>query len=163
VSRALRIIGVGIAGFSLLFAALIALVFWEGHRLDTESRAFVDDAVPAIVGHWNFQELERRSTPQFRNRLVASGAVAFPNSVTVLGRLTRYDGSRGQAISAYVFGAGSKTSANYIATAYFQNGRAQFRLTLKEVEGRWLIDGLFIQVHLYAPSVRAETGTRTMG
>jgi hypothetical protein len=48
----------GVAGFGLLA--------YKGSELGAESRTFVDGAVPAIVPHWNKEELLDRATPEVR-------------------------------------------------------------------------------------------------
>jgi hypothetical protein len=50
----------------VVVAAFFGYAAMTGGKLDNESKAYVDAAVPAIVSSWNDQELLTRASPEFQ-------------------------------------------------------------------------------------------------
>src|SRR5437868_1370243 len=71
----------------------LGVVAYKGSELDTESRAFVDGAVPAIVEHWSRQELLERATPELRANANPEQLQAMFEALSRLGRLVEYEGA----------------------------------------------------------------------
>lgn len=59
--------------------------------------------------------------------------------------MVQYDGATGQAVMSYFSGKGSIVSARYVAKVRFEKGEAAFQITLTKRDGRWLINGFYIQ------------------
>jgi hypothetical protein len=117
----------------------LGVLFYKGHALDTESRAFVDSAVPAIAATWSTQQLLDRGTPELRQGVkLAELNVFFGRLLAQLGPLVEYEGATGQA-NVHFAGSGSTVSGSYVAKARFENGTATFRITLMKRDGRWMI------------------------
>lgn len=104
----------GISAFLLIVVAGIGTGFaaYKGTRLDAESRAFVDSAVPAITAHWDKEQLRERASPQLRRNLKPVRLTALFEMFSQLGPLVAYEGARGQAMMSYKTGAGGTISAS---------------------------------------------------
>ncbi len=50
-------------------AISIGVLAYKGIALDAESKAFVDNAVPAIAANWKREQLLTRATPELRDSI----------------------------------------------------------------------------------------------
>jgi hypothetical protein len=62
----MRILGRLFLILLLIVAAGVGFLFWCGPKLDAESKAYADTAVPAIVANWSKQELAVRASPELK-------------------------------------------------------------------------------------------------
>jgi hypothetical protein len=117
---ALMLIVIAAAGVGL------GVLFYKGPVLDSESKAYVDSAVPAIAATWSPQELLDRATPELRQIFKSrrEDLSALFAGFSRLGALLEYEGATGEALLGYVPGSGITVSASYLAKARFQNGAA---------------------------------------
>ena len=137
---------VGAISLIVLVLAGVALgvVAYKGHALDVESKAFVDDAVPAIVTSWSKEQLLDRATTELRANAKPDQLAIFFDRLSRLGALVHYDGATGAATMSYFTFSGSTVSATYVANAEFQNGQASFKITLLKRDGQWLIHNFHV-------------------
>jgi hypothetical protein len=147
---ALSIIGIVFLVLLLVLGGLIGFGIYAGNRLDVSSKAYVDESVPAIVTHWSQDELSRRESPQFRRTTSDSELTVLFNRFAQLGGLRSYDGSRGDANLNFMPGTGLQITAAYIAQATFQNGKAELRVNLIQIDGNWRILGFRIESPMFA-------------
>ena len=122
----------------------VGVLFYSGSALDTESKAFVDSAVPAITANWSEDQLLDRSTPELRNSIKPGELKSLFAAFARIGPLVEYQGAMGEANMFYAVGAGSTVSASYVAKARFQNGDAIFRIALLKRDGHWLIQNFHV-------------------
>lgn len=142
----LKIFGGISAALLILLVGGFATVAWKGSALDKDSRSYVDAAVPAIVAHWNPDELIRRATPELRASTARDQLDSlFQRSSFLLGPMVQYDGATGQALMSYFSGTGSTVSARYLARVRFEKGEAAFQILLMKRDGKWLIHGFYVQ------------------
>jgi hypothetical protein len=61
----------GAVALTVMITAGVGLgaLFYNGHELDEESKAFVDSAIPAITGTWSEEQLLDRSTIELRESI----------------------------------------------------------------------------------------------
>jgi hypothetical protein len=137
-------LGVVMLTLIVVLGAGFAIVAYKGHALDAESKAFVDEAVPAIAAHWEAQALIDRATPELRHNAPPEKLAQFFAALARLGPMIHYDGSKGDATMSYFSGSGGTVSAVYVASARFQNGTATFRILLLKRDGRWLIHNFHV-------------------
>ncbi len=144
--------GLGVVMLALIVLAGVAIVtaVREVIPLDAQSKAYVDRAVPAIVGHWNPQLLLARASPQLRASIRPGAMVGLFQAFSRLGPMVAYQGATGGANIATSFGAGSSISAVYIAHASFAAGTATIRIALVKQDGHWEISGFFVNPVLTA-------------
>ena len=93
----------GVFTLTIVVAAAIGLgvLFYRGHALDTESKAFVDSAVSAIATNWSEEQLLERATPELRETMSPGELGALFAAFSRLGRLVRYEGATGGATMSY--------------------------------------------------------------
>ena len=129
----LTVVALGASGIGL------GVIAYEGHALDAESKAFVDNEVPAIATTWSKEELLDRATPELRSNIAPDQLTSIFNTLSKLGPLIKYEGATGQSTMSYFTGSDSRASASYVANAKFQNGTATFRIALVKRGGQWMI------------------------
>jgi hypothetical protein len=148
----------GAVTLAVIIAASVGLgaLFYKGHELDAESKAFVDSAIPAITRAWSKEQLLERSTTELRRSIKPDELDALFDRLSQFGPLVEYEGATGQATMSYLSGLGSTVSASYDAKARLQNGSATFRILLMKRDGRWLIHNFHVD-----PLLGAQAGQRT--
>lgn len=136
--------GLGLVSLVLVATLIggIAVIAYNGNKLDAESKSFVDAAIPAISANWSAQALLEKASPEFIQSVSADRLKAVFNQFSTLGHLAKYEGSQGESNMAFFSGSGSSISASYTARARFENGEAIFRIALVKRDGQWLIRGL---------------------
>jgi hypothetical protein len=128
--------------FLLLVVVVAAFVGYSamiGGRLDKESRAYVDAAVPAIVSSWNEQELLKRASPEFQKAASPADVDRLFRWFTILGRLQKYEGAQGQAIISATPQSGNVIYGSYVAKALFDAGEANIEVGLIKHGNQWQI------------------------
>lgn len=123
---------VGIAG-------LIGYAAFTGSRLDKESKAYVDAAVPAIISSWNEQELFSRASPEFQKAASPADMERFFRWFRTLGRMHKYEGAEGESVTSVTQQAGKVVYARYVAKAIFDAGEADIEVGLIKHGNQWQI------------------------
>ena len=151
---------VGASTVVLVVAACIgiAVIVVKGRELDAESKAYVDNAIPAVAAHWRKQDLLDRATPELRRSVTPGQLQALFENFAQLGRLVDYQGAKGDANMAYFTGSGASITASYVAKARFENGNVIFRILLKKQDDHWLIHGFHVDPDPDAPKRPAVRG-----
>ena len=123
---------VGIVAGTVTLAAI-------GNRLDRESKAFVDAAIPAIVSTWDVSEIEKRASPEFNDEVDYDELEQDFSAIQQLGKLVEYKGSDGDANIALSFQYGYEITADYTASVDFETGSTAMRISLVKHGGQWQI------------------------
>jgi hypothetical protein len=137
-------------GVAAAFVTVIGPLFWfmfnnEERALNSESRAYAADTLVAITKHWDPGELWMRSTPHFRETTLRDDVQSvFSRAGAALGPLIEYRGANGQAMVS-TLNSRTTISAEYIAKGSFQNGDADFHMTMAKVGDTWMIDVFHIR------------------
>jgi hypothetical protein len=117
----------------------VGYLAYAGNQLDREAKAYVDEAVPAIVADWSADELMRRASPKL---LQATKPDDFRTAFALfakLGHLIQYKGSKGDAAIFASAGNGQSITAKYLAAAAFKDGDASINVELDKLDGAWRI------------------------
>ena len=132
----------------LLFVLMVAavggyfgFVSYETKQCDASSKAYVDESVPAIVSNWSKDELLKRESPQLQEVATDDVVTKLIDKLSGLGPMQSYDGAQGKAKVHLTKTAKLLITAEYIAQATFPKGKAQMKLDLVQVDGKWLIAG----------------------
>jgi hypothetical protein len=111
-----------------------------GHRLDRESKVFVDAAIPAIVSNWGVNEIEKRASPEFNEEMDYDGLEQDLGALQrQLGKLVEYKGSAGDSNITLSLQYGYEVTADYTASADFETGSADIQMSLIKHGGQWQI------------------------
>jgi hypothetical protein len=110
-----------------------------GKKLDKESKAFVDVALPAIVAEWDVDEIQKRASPEFDNEVDYDDLEHDLGLLRQLGKLVEYKGSKGEANITLSFQNGCEIAADYTATADFETGSADMQISLIKHGKQWQI------------------------
>jgi hypothetical protein len=122
--------------------AVAGALGWAAYRasaLDEESRAFVDDAAPAIARKWNRQELLNRAAPELKAEATPGQLDLVFDTANKLGAMYAYVGAKGGSTMSYTAVAGGTVTAHYLAKVRCQNGDAIFDIGLVKRDGHWFI------------------------
>jgi hypothetical protein len=133
----LGIIILFLIGFVLANVSYVAFI---GPRLDISSKAYVDANVPVVISSWSWDELRKRSSPEFREALSDDQMNLFLPKLKQLGSFQKYKGSVGQSYISLTIKNGKVITANYTASAIFQNGSVEIHIALIQKNGQWQID-----------------------
>lgn len=110
-----------------------------GNRLDKESKAFIDAAIPAIVSTWDVSEIEKRASPEFNDEVDYDELEQDLGVLQQLGKLVEYKGSTGDANITLSLQYGYEITADYTASADFEAGSTNMRMSLIKHGGQWQI------------------------
>lgn len=110
-----------------------------GNRLDKESKAFVDAAIPEIVSTWDVREIEKRASPEFNADVDYDGLEQDFGVLRQLGNLVMYKGSTGDAHITLSLRYGYEITADYTASADFETGATSMQMSLIKHGGQWQI------------------------
>ena len=120
---------VGVAGFIYLSQV--------GSRLDTDSKAYVDDIIPRIAAHWDSQVMIDESSPALLkvapDEQISKLCAVLKDS---LGPLKEYKGALGEA-RVEITPHGKVTTAQYVVHAAFIKKDATFNVGLILEAGKW--------------------------
>jgi hypothetical protein len=140
------IYGIAILPALILGGIGVSTVAQQGNALDAESRAYVDQVVPAIARHWDQNELLGHATPELLNVINPDQAAQLFAIFARLGKITKYRGATGEATMSLMLDSGTAVFASYVARADFDNGSATFRIGLRKLDGRWLINSFYVDL-----------------
>lgn len=123
----------------VVVGALLGYLAYMGSSLDASSKAYVDESVPSIVSTWSKEELLRRAAPQLRKIIVDEQLDQLFAKLSQLGKLERYEGSKGDSNISLTTQAGKLVTASYVANAKFEKGPGQITIRLIQIDGQWQI------------------------
>src|SRR5438874_7651380 len=95
----------------------IAIVAVKGNALDKESKQYADTAIRAIVSQWDILEIQSRASPEFKMAVKDDELEKLVKMFRRLGKLTAYNGAKGQATMSVTTQNGKVISAAYVASA----------------------------------------------
>jgi hypothetical protein len=121
----------------------------RGPKLDASSKAYVDANIPTIISTWSLNELEKRASKELQQDLTAQKWNVFLSSVKVLGQFETYEGCRGQAYITQSYPSPENITAEYVASAIFQNGTAEIKVKLIQKNSQWQIFKLTVDSPIF--------------
>ena len=125
----------------------IGIVAVKGTALDKESKAYVDEAVPAILSGWDKQQLVSRASPEFMQAVKGDDLEKLFGMFHRLGTFKSYDGAKGDS-NMSVTNNGKVISAVYVANATFDTGPATVKISLIKHDN-WQILGFHVDSKVF--------------
>jgi hypothetical protein len=139
------ILGVIFATFILILIIVAAIFIPRTLKLDREATAYIEDAVPKIVTHWNSQELIDRATPELIEASKSTDATArLFEMFQKLGSFQHLDKPLGVVVSSAFTGSGTVTLGNYTAHGEFEKGPATIKIQLRRANDTWKINAFYV-------------------
>ena len=85
----------GYTFLTLIAATVISVgvLYFEGKKLDKESKAFADSAITAITADWSVDELKKRASAEFENDVDYDEIQEYLDSLGVLGKFGAFPAS----------------------------------------------------------------------
>ncbi len=136
--KTIMILGYVFLALIIVIAVTTASVALLGKKLDRESKAFVDAALPAIVADWDITELQKRASPEFSESVDYDDVEDYFGSLQQLGKFQEYKGSSGDSNITLSLG-GYEITADYTASADFEAGSVDMQISLIRHDGQWQI------------------------
>jgi hypothetical protein len=148
------------AVFLLLLVGGLGLGYWmfaSVERGGQSARAYVDTAVPAITMHWDVDELTARADPELLRQNDDAKLKLLFVRLSTLGPLQTYQGAALQSTSVQsMTGAGTATTARYIATAHCAHGDARIDLIVVRHAAGWHILAFHVNSDELPPQAPAQ-------
>ncbi len=136
--KTIMILGYVFLVFIIIIAVTIASVSIIGKKLDKESKAFVDAAIPVIVSDWDVTELQKRASPELDESVDYDDVEEYFVSLQQLGKFQEYKGSAGDSDITISLN-GYEITADYTASADFEAGSVEIQISLIRHNGQWQI------------------------
>jgi hypothetical protein len=136
--KTIMILGYVFLALIVVIAATIASIAIIGKKLDKESKAFVDAAIPAIVSDWDVMELQKRASPELDESVDYDDVEEYFGSLQQLGKFQEYKGSVGDS-NITISLSGYEITADYTANADFEAGSVEMQISLIRHNGQWQI------------------------
>ncbi len=134
----------------VIFGTVITAAVVMGKRLDRESRAYVDNAIPAIAAQWDIREVEQRASPEFNDDVDYDQLADYFDSLRDLGELKEYRGAEGDSNITLSLQNGYEITADYTADVDFESGSMEIRISLIKHGKQWQILDLQINPEEYS-------------
>ena len=136
--KTIMILGYVFLALLVVIAATSASLAIIGKKLDKESKAFVDAAIPAIISDWDIAELQKRASPELDETADYDDVEEYFGSLQQLGKFQEYKGSVGDSNITISLG-GYEITADYTASADFEAGSVELQISLIRHNGQWQI------------------------
>lgn len=127
----------------------VGVLFFEGKKLDKESKAYADTAIVAITTAWDVAELKKRASPELENEVDYDEIQAYMDSLGELGKFVSYQGSNGESTITLSPRYGYEITAEYTGTVNFEAGSAEIQILLIKQEGQWQILDFRVDPQMY--------------
>lgn len=148
------VLGVIFTCLIVLGSVLFAIAAYRGSKLDAESKAYVDRAVPQIVASWDPKELLNRASPELLKVAPAEKVeVMFKMFSEKLGKYKEYKGSKGDSL-VNITPQGKVVTAAYMTQATFEEGDATIRIRAIKHGARWQILEFYVDSKVFMPSAK---------
>ena len=135
---ALVILGVVFLLLLLAVGGYYGFKAYEESKYDISSKAFVDEAVPAIAASWSKDELIQRESPGLQTANSDDRITDLFAKLSQLGPLQKYLGSSGES-NVHLGRHGLLVTAHYAAQATCQNGKIEVGMELILINDQWKI------------------------
>jgi hypothetical protein len=142
--KALMIFGAVFIVLVVVVVIGIAFVATKGSALDKESKAYVDEVLPAICSDLRMETLSRYASQDLLNSALPAEFEKVFNGFKKLGVFKKYKESSGQANMFYSVQHGETITGKYIAQVEFDSGPAQIQVTTVKRGDQWKIQGFVI-------------------
>ncbi|HYA85739.1 MAG TPA: hypothetical protein VEI57_01575 [Nitrospirota bacterium] len=136
--KTIMVLGYVFLALIVVIAATIGSVAILGKKLDKESKAFVDAAIPAIASDWDVAELQKRASPELEESVDYDDVEEYFASLKQLGKFQEYKGSAGDS-NITISLSGYEITADYTASADFEAGSVEMQISLIRHNGQWQI------------------------
>ncbi|MBI1977331.1 MAG: hypothetical protein HYS55_01105 [Candidatus Omnitrophica bacterium] len=114
-------------------------------KLDAESKTYVEQIIPLIVGSWSSQAFLDSADPAMLEKMSVDDVKAlFKKYSESFGKYKEYKNLNGKALIEFT-PHGKVISASYIAEAIFEKADdAKIRIHIIKHDKKWQIDGFYL-------------------
>ena len=137
----LIILGSVFLAIIVIVAGLIAFVAVRGTRLDKESKAYADAAIPPIVTTWSEKALLDQASPEFKQAVTIDELDRLFRWISTLGAPQKIEPAEGDSLMSATTEYGKRITADYNVKATFAKGDANIHVVLIKHSDNWQIMG----------------------
>ncbi len=144
--------GAGCLGV-IIIVIIFAIFIPRAFHLEHGATAYIKRAVPAIVAHWDAQQLLDRATPKLQQlSLLHRGKLhRLFTMFRELGHLQHLGPPNGSVYSGTSSGGGNATTGSFVVPAKSEKGRATIQIQLLRTGSTWKINSFFINSDVFLP------------
>ncbi len=107
---------------------------------DPETRAYMDQVIPAVFGHWSVQALAKYGDKSiYDSQRLARATKNFHDLSIKLGKMASYDQLNGTTQVVKVPENGENKAAAYDAVVHYQRGSAAVHVDAVKHKGAWSV------------------------
>ena len=119
----------------------------HNYEADSESYAYVGEAIPAIFGSWDSEALLKRVSPEYLKSTNSEQTKRFfADASAIFGPMKAYHDLKGSATDIYDSTGNPKQITLFTANLDFLKRPATLRLQLSKADDNWQIDGWHVDV-----------------
>jgi hypothetical protein len=147
--RFLIILGCLFLAAIVLLTALVGYTAFNGAKYDASSKAYMDKNIPVILSTCSKDELRKRASAELLQTATDEKIDRLFSRLKELGKLQQYGGSKGGSRISLTTQNGKLITADYAASAIFQNGAAEIKVRLIQKDGQWQILDFFVDSPIF--------------
>lgn len=139
-----------LAIFAIGFIWVVSII--QVPKLNSSSKAYVENEMPLILSGWSADEIKRQSSPQLLE-VINESQDNFEKTIkwlSKIGRLKSIGDIRGNAEIFYGIRYGEVQVADYDIGAKFEGGDAHIEVRLIKNSGKWKITYFHVNSPFYA-------------
>lgn len=142
---------VGGVGCLSIIIIIVVLAFFiaQAAYLEPGASAYIDRAVPAIVAHWDVQQLLNRATPALQQRVLRHRGKV--NRLFMMFRELGHLKHLGSPTDYKIFTQNNVTTATFTVPAKFAKGAATVEIQLLRTGKTWEINSFHITSNVFLP------------
>ena len=142
---------VGGVGCLSIIIIIVVLAFFiaQAAYLEPGASAYIERAVPAIVAHWDVQQLLNRATPALQQRVLRHRGKV--NRLFMMFRELGHLKHLGSPTDYKIFTQNNVTTATFTVPAKFAKGAATVEIQLLRTDKTWEINSFHITSNVFLP------------
>ena len=129
--------------------ALIGFAAYNGTKLDSSSKEYIEINLPSIIAPWNALELDKRASLHFKMAVSTEQIDKLFQKLSELGKNKFIGEPEGSSLMSYTTEAGKQITAKYVIPCSFENGEADIQILLIMEEDQWLISGFHVDSPIF--------------
>ncbi|NNM89151.1 MAG: hypothetical protein HKL95_11620 [Phycisphaerae bacterium] len=133
----------------IIIIVLFAILITHAVHLEPGANAYIDGAVPAIVAHWDVQQLLDRATPTLQQRVLRHRRKV--NRLFIMFRELGHLEHLGSPTDYKIFTKNNVTTATFTVPAEFEKGPATIEIQLLRTGKTWEINSFYITSNVFLP------------
>jgi len=131
---------------------MLGYAAFEGSKLDAESKAYVEAALPKFLSNPTADSVLSFMAPQDKANVKAADMLSFSSYVSqTLGEFRSYDDLKGDSLIMFS-PSGKNITAKYLVNCYFDKASVTAIVSLRKTGDAWSLMGVFFDANTLGPA-----------